>query len=140
VKKVLFLCIGNSVRSQMAEGFARKYGSDVMEAASAGFSPAAVVQPFTKKVMEAKNISLEGHFPKDLEHVPLSGNKLPTQLPTEVREWSVADPIGKGEEEFLTARDQIEGLVMRLILDLRKSARPSRPAPALRKVPVRQRP
>jgi hypothetical protein len=72
--------------------------------------------------------------------VNISGNKLPTQLPTEVREWSVADPIGKGEEEFLTARDQIEGLVMRLILDLRKSARPSRPAPALRKVPVRQRP
>jgi arsenate reductase len=135
VKKVLFLCIGNSIRSQMAEGFARKYGSDVIEAASAGFSPAAVVQPLTKKVMEAKNINLDEHFPKDLEHVPMSGfevivnmsgKKLPTRLPMEVRDWSVDDPMGKTEEDYQAARDQIENLVMRLILDLRK---PNRPAP-----------
>jgi protein-tyrosine-phosphatase len=121
----------------MAEGFARKYGSDVMEAASAGFAPAAIVQPLTKKVMEAKNISLETHFPKDLEHVPLSGfdlivnisgKKLPTRLPIEVREWTIEDPMGKAEEEFVEARDQIEHLVMRLVLDLRKANRPPRPA------------
>ncbi len=135
--KVLFLCIGNSIRSQMAEAFARKYGSDVLEAASAGFTPASIVQPLTKKVMEAKNISLETHFPKDLEHVPLSGfdlivnisgRKLPTHLPIEVREWTVEDPMGKSEEEFVVARDLIENLVMRLVLDLRKSKRPPRPA------------
>jgi len=121
----------------MAEGFARKYGSDVLEAASAGFAPASIVQPLTKKVMEAKNISLETHFPKDLEHVPLSGfdlvvnisgRKLPTRLPIEVREWTVNDPMGKSEEEFVAARDQIEHLVMRLVLDLRKAKRPPRPA------------
>jgi arsenate reductase len=137
VTKVLFLCIGNSIRSQMAEAFARKYGSDVLEAASAGFTPASIVQPLTKKVMEAKNISLETHFPKDLEHVPLSGfdlivnisgRKLPTHLPIEVREWTVEDPMGKSEEEFVVARDLIENLVMRLVLDLRKSKRPPRPA------------
>jgi protein-tyrosine-phosphatase len=120
----------------MAEGFARKYGSDVMEAASAGLAPASIVQPLTRKVMEAKNISLETHFPKDLEHVPLSGfdlivnisgRKLPTRLPIEVREWTVDDPMGKSEEEFVAARDQIENLVMRLVLDLRKSKRPPRP-------------
>ncbi len=144
MKKVLFLCIGNSIRSQMAEGFARKYGSDVIQAASAGFSPASIIQPFTKKVMEEKNISLEDHFPKDLEHVPMSGfeiivnisgKKLPTKMPMEVRDWTVEDPMGKPEEYFVTCRDQIEQLVMRLILDLRKASRPATSAP--RQPPVR---
>ena len=117
----------------MAEGFARKYGSDVMEAASAGLAPASIVQPLTKKVMEAKNINLDEHFPKDLEHVPMSGfdlivnisgKKLPTKMPMEVQDWTVEDPMGKAEENFVVARDQIENLVMRLILDLRKAKRP----------------
>jgi arsenate reductase (thioredoxin) len=121
----------------MAEGFARKYGSDVMEAASAGFAPAAMVQPLTKKVMEEKNISLDEHFPKDLDFLPLagfdlivniSGRKMPTRMPIEVREWQIEDPMGKAEEEFLKTRDQIENLVMRLILDLRKAKRPAKPA------------
>jgi arsenate reductase (thioredoxin) len=122
----------------MAEAFARKYGSDVIFAASAGFSPALVVQPLAKKVMEAKNISLEEHFPKDLEHVPMSGfdlvvnisgKKLPTKMPMEVRDWNVDDPMGKAEEDYIEARDKIEHLVMRLILDLRKATRPMARAP-----------
>lgn len=128
----------------MAEGFARKYGSDVIQAASAGFSPASIVQPLTKKVMEAKNISLEEHFPKDLEHVPMSGfelivnisgKKLPTKMPMEVRDWAIEDPMGKEEDQYVIARDKIEQLVMRLILDLRKSTRPANRAP--RPTPVR---
>jgi arsenate reductase (thioredoxin) len=123
----------------MAEGFARKYGFDVMEAASAGFAPAGMVQPLTKRVMEAKNIDLDEHFPKDLEHVPLagfdlivniSGKKLPTRMPIEVRDWAVEDPMGKDEDAYVVARDIIEHLVMRLILDLRKSMRANQPAPA----------
>ena len=57
-KRVLFLCIGNSCRSPMAEGFAKCYGSDVMQAESAGLAPAGIVQPLTKKVMEEKNINI----------------------------------------------------------------------------------
>ena len=121
----------------MAEAFARKYGSDVIEAASAGFSPAPIVQPFTRKVMDEKNISLDGHFPKDLEHVPLtgfdliiniSGRKLPTKLPMPVREWEVGDPMSKSEEEYRKVRDQIENLVMSLILDIRRFNLAPRPA------------
>ncbi len=131
----------------MAEGFARKYGSDVIEPASAGFAPASIVQPLTKKVMEAKNINLDEHFPKDLEHVPfsgfdlivnISGKKLPTRLPMEVREWNVEDPMGKNEEEYIVARDQLEHLVMRLILDLRKAKRPAN-VPRVDAVPPRAR-
>ena len=58
MKRVLFLCIGNSCRSQMAEGFANRYGQDVMKVASAGFAPASIVQPLTRKVMEDKNINI----------------------------------------------------------------------------------
>ena len=129
VKRVLFLCIGNSCRSQMAEGFARKYGSDVMDPFSAGLAPAPIVQPMTKEVMKAKNITLDGQYPKTLDALDLSsfdlivnmsGVKLPVRLPIEVREWTVEDPIGKSEEIYNTVRDQIEMAVMRLILEFRK--------------------
>jgi arsenate reductase (thioredoxin) len=132
VKKVLFVCIGNSCRSQMAEGFARKYGSDVLEPSSAGFAPANIVQPLTKKVMEAKNINIDDQFPKNLDQVGvaqfdliinISGNKLPDRLPVEVREWTVEDPIGQSEDTYVQVRDQLENQVMGLILDLRKQAR-----------------
>jgi protein-tyrosine-phosphatase len=129
----------------MAEGFARKYGADVMQPASAGLAPAPIVQPLTKKVMEAKNINIDDQFPKEVEHlnlfgfdliVNMSGNPLPTRLPTEVLEWKVEDPIGKSEELYLAVRDQIEDKVMRLILELRRSGRK---APAVRAMtPPRQ--
>jgi arsenate reductase len=131
LKKVLFLCIGNSCRSQMAEGFARKYGSDVMQAASAGLSPASIVQPLTKKVMEAKNINIDSQSPKSLNSVPvrsfdlivnMSGTRLPTRVPMPVRDWPIEDPIGCSEEVYQAVRDQIEMLVMMLILELRREA------------------
>lgn len=116
----------------MAEGFARKYGSDVMEAASAGLSPAGIVQPLTKKVMEAKNIPLADHFPKDLAAIDIrgfdliinmSGVRLPGRVKAELREWKVDDPIGCTEEVYTAVRDEIEMLVMRLILELRRGTR-----------------
>ena len=131
MKKVLFLCIGNSCRSPMAEGFGRAYGSDVMEPASAGLSPAEIIQPLTKKAMAEKNISIDDQFPKHLASldfraldliVNMSGTKLPPNLFTEVRDWAVDDPIGCEEEVYLAVRDQIEHLVMQLILELRRSA------------------
>ena len=48
---MLFVCIGNACRSQMAEGFARSYGADVMEAHSAGLAPAVSVPSLTRQVM-----------------------------------------------------------------------------------------
>ena len=116
----------------MAQGFARRYGSDVLVCESAGLAPASIVQPLTKKVMEAKNINIDDQFPKDLENVNLreidlvinmSGNKLPTRLTIDVREWAIEDPIGRPEELYLKVRDQIEMQVMQLILELRRDAR-----------------
>lgn len=116
----------------MAEGFARKYGSDVMECESAGLSPAPIVQPLTKKVMEDKNVNIDGQFPKDLSSaepskfnllINMSGVRLPARIPIEVREWKVEDPIGQSEEVYIAVRDQIEQEVMRLILELRRDQR-----------------
>lgn len=144
LKRVLFLCIGNSCRSPMAEGFARCYGSDVMEAKSAGLSPAAIVQPTTKKVMEEKNININHIQPRELTAVDfpfdlivnMSGRRLPTNLAPEIQEWNVEDPIGKDESVYVAARDKIEMMVMRLILDLRKKTSPGRPERKNRKTAV----
>ena len=139
MKRVLFLCIGNSCRSQMAEGFARKYGADVMEVGSAGLSTAPIVQPLTQEVMTQKNISIEDQFPKDLGSVDvrsynliinMSGVKLPGRIPIEVRDWKVDDPIGRSEEIYVAVRDRIEAMVMQLVLELRREARRSAPGPS----------
>jgi len=126
----------------MAEGFARKYGSDVMKAASAGLSPASIVQPLTKKVMEAKNINIDSQSPKSLNSVParsfdlivnMSGAPLATRIPVPVREWPIEDPIGCSEEIYEAVRDQIEMRVMMLILELRReAAKPASEAAAVR--------
>jgi arsenate reductase len=143
-KKVLFLCIGNSCRSQMAEGFARRYGGDVMEVQSAGLAPASIVQPLTRKVMADKNISLDGQFPKDLSAVNvhdcdlvvnMSGTKLSTK-DLLVRDWPVDDPIGCPEEVYVRVRDEIEMGVMQLILELRRQVRRHAPPPRRRPAPA----
>jgi arsenate reductase len=129
-KRVLFVCIGNSCRSQMAEGFARAYGDDILIAASAGLSPALIVQPLTKQVLAERNVRIDSQFPKGMEilaHeqfdliVNMSGEKLPLAPGANVREWQVRDPIGQTETIYKTVAGQIEALVMRLILELRSS-------------------
>ena len=128
-KRVLFVCIGNSCRSQMAEAFARAYGSDVLSAHSAGLSPAMIVAPLTRVVLEEKNIRSDGQFPKALKEmlrepydviVNISGEELPLTK-SRVLEWTVRDPIGLREAVYRDVASQIEGLVMRLILELRSS-------------------
>ena len=116
----------------MAEGFARKYGADVIEPASAGLSPAAIVQPLTKQVMQPKNINIDDQYPKNLSSIDvstfdltinMSGAKLPVRVPIEVRDWNIEDPIGRSEEFYAVVRDKIEHLVMNLILEFRREAR-----------------
>ena len=131
-KRVLFVCIGNSCRSQMAEAFARAYGADTLWVQSAGLSPATTVAPLTKQILAEKGLSSEGVFPKGLDLlarekfdlvVNMSGH--PFQHPAEMVTWSVKDPIGMTVETYRSVADQIEGLVMRLILETRTKARPA---------------
>ena len=115
----------------MAEGFARRYGSDVMQIASAGLAPAPIIQPLTYKVMVEKNIALEGQYPKDLLTlhgqpfdvvINMSRFKLPTKMALDMREWDIPDPIGQSEETYVAVRDDIEMRVMKLIIELRRPA------------------
>jgi arsenate reductase (thioredoxin) len=125
--RVLFLCIGNSCRSQMAEAFARAYGSDVMVAESAGLMPAGIIAPQTRQVLAERNLNIDGHYPKGLEivarepfDVVVNMSGVQVNLP-DTRElmWPVRDPIGQPESVYQSVVQQIEGLVMGLILSLR---------------------
>jgi len=130
-KRVLFVCIGNACRSQMAEAFGRAYGSDVLIVKSAGLAPASGVPPLTRQMLSEKNVPSEGQFPKGLESVVgepfdvvinLSGQRLPAATGTaRLIDWNVRDPIGESEDVYRAVAAQIEGLVMRLILELRAS-------------------
>jgi len=64
--RILFLCTGNSARSQMSEAFLRKYGGDKFEVHSAGLDP-TVINPFTVKVLEEIGIDTSGQFAKSLD-------------------------------------------------------------------------
>ena len=128
-KRVLFVCIGNACRSQMAEAFARAYGSDVLVPSSAGLFPAKAVPPDTFRAMEEKNLDLSGHVPKSLVDLDgakldlilnMSGFPLPPLGGAAVHEWQVPDPIVMDYEGHCAVRDQIERLVMNLILELRR--------------------
>jgi len=129
-KRVLFVCIGNACRSQMAEAFARAYGSDILIAKSAGLAPAGALPPLTRQTLSEKQISTDGQFPKNLESfvgqpfdvvVNLSGESLPAAFgAARLIEWSVRDPIGENQSVYRAVAGQIESLVMRLIIGLRE--------------------
>jgi arsenate reductase len=127
--RVLFVCIGNSCRSQMAEAFAAAYGSDVLVAASAGLMPAVGVHPVTSRAMNEKNIALKDHFPKALRHlgraqfdliVNMSGSFLPNPPPGRIVDWEIDDPVYMEYDEHCVIRDEIERRVMALILEFRR--------------------
>jgi arsenate reductase (thioredoxin) len=126
--RVLFVCIGNACRSQMAEAFARAYGSDIVLPKSAGLRPCEMVAPATAQLMLEKNISLAGCTPKGLDAtgtnfdviVNMSGLPLPGRLSVPVRQWQVEDPIWFTEERHRQVRDQIETLVRGLLGEFRR--------------------
>jgi protein-tyrosine-phosphatase len=116
----------------MAEGFARTYGADVLRVASAGMMPAAEIPELTHEVMLEKNIALTQHYPKaynGLEErfdiiVNMSGIELPPDAGPVIETWNVRDPIGEDAQVYRAVRDEIEGRVMRLVLNLRLDANP----------------
>jgi len=128
-KRVLFVCVGNACRSQMAEAFARTYGSDVLEPSSGGLWPGVDIPPQTHDVMIEKGISLRGQYSKPIISldesafdlvVNMSGCALGEVKPSRLREWEVRDPYGAKDGVHREVRDVIERLVMGLILELRR--------------------
>lgn len=125
------MCLGNVCRSQMAEGFARAYGDDVLIAASAGLAPGLDVAPDTLKAMQEKNIDLRDHFPKSIRHlgragfdivVNMSGRDVSFETGGIILTWDVEDPYMLKYSRHCEIRDLIERLVMDLVLQLRREA------------------
>lgn len=129
--RVLFVCLGNSVRSQMAEGFARAYGSDVFEAHSAGIRPASRISRRACAVMQEKGVILDaGYSTKSIASfnladfdaiVNLSEYSLPDTT-TLVLKRVLRDPMEGDEDAFRDVREDVEQLV-RFLIEHFRSAR-----------------
>jgi arsenate reductase len=132
---VLFLCTGNSARSQMAEAFLRKYGGDRFEPYSAGLEPKGI-NPYTVRVMNEIGIDLSNQRSKDV--MEYMGHKhfgylitvcahaeknCPTTFPgiSERQHWPLEDPAAfQGSDEatmtkFREIRDQIDQIIRKWV-------------------------
>ncbi|MCW3489748.1 arsenate reductase ArsC [Dethiobacter alkaliphilus] len=123
-KKVAFVCVHNSCRSQMAEGWAKKLGSHVLDVYSAGTENYPEVKPGAVQVMEEAGIDMSGHYPKLLTDIPAELDILITMgcnvecpfVPCNHREdWGLDDPSGGPIEGFRSTRDLIKAKVENLI-------------------------
>jgi protein-tyrosine-phosphatase len=128
--KILFVCIGNSCRSQMAEGWANHFGNGKVQASSAGSHPLGEISADTYTVMRERGISLDAHWSKGLRDVPVAemdvvvgmGCEVACPVPAgfkgRVVEWDIPDPYARGIDAFRDARDMIERQVLALLAEL----------------------
>ncbi len=130
-KKVAFICVHNSCRSQMAEGMARFLAGDVIEAYSAGSERYPEVKPLAVEVMKEAGIDVSGQYPKLISEIPQDldyvitmgcGVQCPIIKGAHKEDWGLDDPSGKGIEEFRKTRDLIEIKVKELAERIRNSA------------------
>ncbi len=127
-KKVLFVCVENSNRSQMAEAFARMHGGDMIEAHSAGSRPSGRVNPKAIEAMNELGYDLTQHTSKGLDSFNGSevevavtmgcGDECPLVLAKQRVDWKIPDPRDMSPEEFRGVRDLIERQVKSLIEQL----------------------
>ncbi len=128
--KLLFVCYGNSCRSQMAEALVNHRGAGKVQAFSAGTNPLGVISQSTHEVLREKGITLEGHSSKGLQDVPLSemdvvvemGYGVTFPVPADFKgrliQWNVPDPYGLDLDHFRDVRDLIANEVRTLLADL----------------------
>jgi arsenate reductase len=123
--KVLFVCVENARRSQMAEGFANAFGQGRLEVYSGGSSPSSQIDPLVIKVMKEKGIDLSGKQPKGLNDLPPvemdylvtmgCEETCPAVLAKKIIEWEIPDPKGKPVDEARRIRDMLEVKVRMLL-------------------------
>ena len=127
--KVLFVCMGNCVRSQMAEAIARHDASDIISAESAGVHPLGFIDNTTQRVLRERGISSEGQFSKSTRDHSLKkpdlivnmsgvpGATLFAGLPFE--DWKIDDPFGEAIETHRRICDDIDRNIKELAARLR---------------------
>ena len=132
MKQILFVCVENAGRSQMAEAFAKKHG---LAALSAGTQPAKTVNPIVVQVMNEKGIDLSSNHPKILTPKMIEDSSLVVtmgcsveevcprpmiaQMQKKLTDWHLEDPKGKHVEEVRRIRDEIERRVLELQREMR---------------------
>lgn len=131
MKKVLFVCIENSCRSQMAEGFARHLGKGIIEAYSAGSRPSGQVNPTAIEVMCEAGIDISGQSSKGFDELPvkkfdyvitLGCQDMCPFVPAEEHiDWRISDPKAKSIDIFRQVRDTIKIAVEKLINNVREA-------------------
>ncbi len=129
-KKILFVCIENSNRSQMSQAFAKMLGGDDVEAYSAGSKPSGIVNPKAIAAMKELGYDLSKHDSKSLEEVKAfapfdavvtmgCGDACPWMPAKKFIDWQIPDPKNMEPNEFNEVRDFIAGKVKGLIEELK---------------------
>ncbi len=124
-KRILFVCVENSNRSQMAEAFARMIGGDAVEAWSAGSRPSGTVNPKAIEAMRELGYDLSAHRSNSLNEVPDiewdlvatmgCGDACPSVRAKKREDWQIPDPRHMEPAEFRKVRDMIREHVRRAI-------------------------
>jgi protein-tyrosine-phosphatase len=123
-RRVLFVCVENSNRSQMAEAFARMHGGAGVEALSAGSRPSGKINPKALRFMAERGYDLSTHASKSLDEVEGEFDAVVTMgcgdscpwVPAKRREdWALPDPRDMDEAGYRAVRDEIEARVRALL-------------------------
>ena len=118
--KVFFVCVGNSCRSQMAEGLARAMG---LEAASAGTHPAQAVAEHAITLLESRGISTEGMHPQSIDEFDSNEFDMIVSMGCGVHcpalkideDWGLEDPVGKPYEAYEKTAEEIQRRLEQLV-------------------------
>jgi arsenate reductase len=126
---VLFVCVHNAGRSQMAAGFVTALAGGTVEVRSAGSLPADRVNPVAVEAMREVGIDIAGEQPKKLSAETVEaadvvvtmgcGDACPYYPGTRYEDWELTDPAGQGIETVRTVRDEIRTRVEALLASLR---------------------
>lgn len=127
-KKIIFVCVENSCRSQIAEAFAKIHGKDKIEALSAGSNASGIVNPKAIESMKEVDYDLSIHQSQSLkdfegEEFDLAvtmgcGDECPYVVTKKREDWDIPDPKNRPADEFGKIRDLIEARVKKLLAQL----------------------
>jgi len=125
VKNILFVCIENSNRSQMAEAFAKIHGKNLVNAFSAGSQPSGKINPKAVEAMSLLGYDLSRHKSKsaiDFRNASIDyvitlgcGDECPFLQAKHREDWNIPDPGETNMKEFIAVRDLIEEYVFKLL-------------------------
>jgi arsenate reductase len=128
MKKILFICVENSCRSQMAEGWANFLAKSKMEVYSAGSLPSGKVNPLAIEVMKEAGVDISRNYSKGFSDLPIKefdytvtlgcADTCPFVPAKKYIDWKIDDPKGKDVEYFRKARDQIKEKVIELLKEI----------------------